>query len=120
MPSFSLNILAGQMVIATLLGTPAIALVAIAAFVVAAAPSFHSVRSRLTLAGILVASAAIILATPWHDIWALPFGGTLVGLGIRSTERFYRVWFPVAVILMLCIAGTLFAFGHYGEDNCYP
>jgi hypothetical protein len=119
MPSFSLNILAGQLIIATLLGAPVIALVAITAYFVTAAPSFYTIRSRLALAGVLVAIAAIILATPWHDIWAAPFGGVLVGLGTRSTERFRRAWLPVAVVLALCIAGTLFALGHYGQDNCY-
>jgi hypothetical protein len=120
MPSFNLNILAGQVIIFTVLGAPVIALVAIAAYIVAAAPSFRTVRSRIALGGVLVAIAAIILATPWHDIWALPFGGMLVGLCIRGTERFHRAWFPVAVILALCTAGTLFAFGHYGQNNCYP
>jgi hypothetical protein len=120
MPSFNLNILAGQVIIATLLGAPVIALVMTAAYIVAAAPSFHTVRSWLALVGVLVAIAAIILATPWHDTWALPFGGMLVGLCIRSTERFRRAWFPVAIILALFIAATLFASGHYGQNNCYP
>lgn len=71
MPSFSLNTMAGQMLITTLLGAPAVALAAVAAYIVAAAPSFRTLRSRLTLAGVLVAIAAIILATPWHDIWSL-------------------------------------------------
>jgi len=87
MPAFDLNILAGQVILTTFFGAPAVALVAIAAFIVAAAPSFHSIRSRLALGGALPAVAAVILSTPWHDIWALPFGGMLVGLCIRTATR---------------------------------
>jgi hypothetical protein len=120
MPAFSLNIIAGQLVLSTLLGAPVFGLIAIAAFIAAAVPVFVRTRSWLTLAAGLLASMAIILATPLQSLWALPFGGVLVGLCIRATERYHRLWFPVAIGLALCIAGTAFAFGHYGQDNCYP
>ena len=64
MPSFNLNILAGQIILSTVFGAPAFAIVGIAAFICAAAPSLISPRSWLAVAGALVAAAALVLTGP--------------------------------------------------------
>jgi hypothetical protein len=119
MPSFNLNILAAQIALFTIFGAPAVALVGGAAFFAAAVPSLVG-TSGLALTGGLIATSALIIATPLQDIWIVPFGGVLVGLCIRASQRYHRWWFPIAIVVALCIASTIFAFGHYGQDNCYP
>jgi hypothetical protein len=120
MPSFSLNILAGQIILFTVFGAPALAVVGAVAFICAAVPSLVSVRSWLAVASGLVATVAIVLATQLQGLWALPFGGMFVGLVVRSTERYGRWWFPIGIVLALLIAAVIFAFGHYGQNNCSP
>lgn len=120
MPSFYLNILAGQAILFTVFGAPAIAIVGISAFIAAAIPSLISTPFRLATAGVVIAIAAVILATHVGELLALPLGGVLVGLCVRATERYSRWWFPVTIVLELCIASAIFAFGHYGRNNCYP
>ena len=123
MQSFDLNIVAGQIVLATVFGAPIIALIAGTAFVIAALPATSRVRLTLPVAGAVVAAGAIILAICSGPSWSvLPpvFLAVLIGLGVRSSEGFQRLRLPFGILLALIITSALFAFGHYGLDNCYP
>ena len=120
MPAFDLNILESQLIIAAIFVAPIIGLTASVAFITALVPSGLNKPSRLAVAGIVCALIALALATPWPTLWVLPAGGTVIGLILRATERYWILWFPITAVLALSTAVILFATGQYGVNSCAP
>ena len=84
--------------------------VAVSAVISGLAWSVH--EPRLGLMSGIVAVASVVLP--------LVFLAVLIGLGVRSSEGFQHLRLPFGILLALIITSALFAFGHYGQDNCYP
>jgi hypothetical protein len=124
MPSFNLSILLGQIILYNVFGALIIALAAaMPAFVAATVRPHLKVGLPLVfvaIATIAVALTATNLAKANWPIALLVAGGTIIGLGVRLTEKFRRFWLSGGVLLALIIAVAIFCSGHYGLDNCYP
>jgi hypothetical protein len=130
MPSFSLRILAGQLLLYNVLGVPEIAtLVAgIPAFFFAACPAPRVILRRPLVWGLacvtVIALYAVLSGNGTGDairmIFAAVASGVAIGLGVRYLRRI-RVWvLPMAFVAACLLGAIIFSFGQYGQANCWP
>jgi hypothetical protein len=130
MPLFSVGILAGQLLLLNLFGVPEILgiVAGIPAFLIAASPDHLDLRRHwLTLGFSLLGVAAIVLVGAMRAgmlgslvLGSLIAAGALIGFWTRALEEFRRFWLPIGILLALLVGSIVFAFGHYGQNNCWP
>ncbi|MGA8575790.1 MAG: hypothetical protein WB609_08950 [Candidatus Cybelea sp.] len=130
MLSFNLGILAGQLLVLNMFGAPEIMgmVAGIPAFLIAAFPDNVNLRrDGLFLAFTLLAIVAIALVAAMRAGWqgfllfvALIGAGSLLGFWTRALEEFRQFWLPIGILLALSVAGVIFLYGHYGQNNCWP
>lgn len=130
MPSFDLGILAGQMLLLNIFFAPELAglLAGVPAFVIAASPFELGPRTQwLSMALLAVAGVSLGVTATVHSTWStLPLlgvvvgYGALVGFGVRRLHEIRRLWLPFGILLALTVGSVIFAFGHYGHNNCWP
>ena len=130
MPSFSLSILAGQLLLLNTFGVPEIlGLVAGAAgFLIAASPDHLDLRRNRPVIGFVVLTTVVVsLVAVMRGgslgllmFVALLAVGVLIGFCIRTLKGVRRFWFPAGIFLAFVIGFVVFSLGHYGQNNCWP
>ena len=129
MPSFDLGILLGQLLLFNVLGSPILfGVFGGSAFVVAASPQPISLPQKWPgLIFLAIGLIAVILALDFRSATGtiaaaigLLGSGVLVGLLVRRIEWVRRFWLPTGIVIAVAVASLVWAFGHYGQNNCWP
>jgi len=63
---------------------------------------------------------AVVNHPNWSALGGLLAAGALIGFWVRAIDEFRRFWVASGLLLALLAGGILFAFGHYGQNNCWP
>ena len=129
MPSFDLSILVGQLLMMNVLASPIIlGIVGIPAFAVASFPRSIDLRPKwprliflaIALSGLLLATVVRFDPRTIASVIGVLGCGVLVGVLVRQIEWFRRSWLLIGIVIAVTLGSFAWAFGHYGQNNCWP
>lgn len=128
MSAFDPSILLQQMILFNLFLVPEIlgCIAGIVAFVIAAIPIAMKPVWLVSASIVLAALAAVhgVAPTPaWSAQSAIIealMAGAVAGLSVRVVPKALRFWLPLGALVALALGAMVFAFGHYGQNNCWP
>jgi hypothetical protein len=125
MPSFSLSILEGQLLQASIFGAFEILalIVGFPAFLLASAPSHLTnlqrgwITAGCAVPVILIGIASLLGGSPFFGL--TPFMGVGLGYLIRARPRFWPYVLVASFPAALLLGAAIFALLPYGQSNCW-